>query len=394
MELLSPAGDLERCKFALLYGADAIYASGKKFSLRANATNFTDEELEKCSKLVHSFGKKLYVPVNIIFHDKEAEDDLLSYLKFLEKIGVDAVIVSDPIVWETINEHNIKLDIHISTQASTLNSRACKFYEKIGATRVVLARETTKEDIAIIKNNTSLELEVFISGAMCTSFSGRCVLSNYLTNRDSNRGGCVQACRFSYDCPQLNNKFEINSKDLNMVPYIKDLNDLGVASLKIEGRMRSIYYIATILSTYKSLIKKIETKSLNDEYISYCEEMINRASNRESIVQYFNANRSESTQYYTNGLREEANQDFLGLVLNYENKHIIVEVRNYFKIGDVVQIFDYENNNYEFKIDKLYDEDDNEITVANKPKTIVKIPFNKKIIKNSMIRKKVFDILN
>lgn len=392
MELLSPAGDLERCGYALLYGADAIYASGKKFSLRANATNFTNEELEKCSKLVHSFGKKIYVPVNIVFHDREAEDDLLGYLKFLESIGIDAVIVSDPIVWETINENNINLDIHISTQASTLNSRACKFYERIGATRIVLAREATKEEIIRIKNSTSLELEVFISGAMCTSFSGRCVLSNYLTGRDSNRGGCVQACRFSYDC-KLNNKFEINSKDLNMVPFIKDLYEIGVESLKIEGRMRSIYYIATVLSTYKSLIKKIENNSLSDEYINYCNNLINRASNRESIVQYFDENISETTQYYTNGLREEANQDFLGLVLDYKNKHIIMEVRNYFKVGDKVQIFDPNGQIYEFVIERLYNEDNNEITIANKPKTVIKIPFNKKIIKNSMMRKKVFDIL-
>ena len=393
MELLSPAGDLERCFFALLYGADAIYASGKKFSLRANATNFTNEELEKCAKMVHSFNKKLYVPVNIIFHNKEVEDDLLEYLKFLEKIKVDAGIVSDAIVWDLINKNNLKLEIHISTQTSTLNSRACKFYEKVGATRIVLAREATKEEIIRIKKNTSLELEVFISGAMCTSFSGRCVLSNYLTNRDSNRGGCVQACRFSYDCKSINNKFEINSKDLNMIPYVKDLYDIGISSLKIEGRMRSIYYIATVLTTYRNIIKKIESKTLNDEYINYCEAIINRASNRDSICQYFNSNVDETTQYYTNGFREEANQDFLGLVLDYKNKHIYLEVRNYFKIGDTVQIIGPNDKVYEFTIDKILDENDSKVDVANKPKTLVKIPFNKPVEKHSMMRKKVFDIL-
>ena len=393
MELLCPAGDLERCYFALLYGADAVYASGKKFSLRANATNFTNEELEKCAKMVHDFGKKIYVPVNIIFHDLEAEDDLLDYLKFLEKIKVDAVIVSDPIVWDMIKKEKIDLEIHISTQTSTLNSRACKFYEEIGATRIVLAREATKEDIEIIKENTNLELECFISGAMCTSFSGRCVLSNYLTNRDSNRGGCVQACRWAYDCHQKN-KFEMNSKDLNMIPYIATMSSIGVDSLKIEGRMRSIYYIATILFTYKKIIEKISTRSLNDEYINYASSIINRASNRESIPQFFDGNFDETTQYFTQGKREESNQDFLGLVLDYENGNIILEVRNQFSVGEIVQVFSSSGKVKEFIIEEILDEDNKKIDRANKPKSIVKIPSNEKFEKNSMMRKKVFDILD
>ena len=391
MELLSPAGDLERCYFALTYGADAIYASGKKYSLRANATNFTNEELEKASKLVHSFGKKIYVPVNIVFHDEEVEDDILDYLRFLEKIKIDAVIVSDLFVCDLINKNKINLDIHISTQASTLNYRAMKFYEMMGAKRVVLAREASKEDIINIKKHTNLEIEVFISGAMCTSFSGRCVLSNYLTLRDSNRGGCVQACRWSFN---MDDKlFEIGSKDLNMVPYIESMSKLKIDSLKIEGRMRSIYYIATIISTYKGILKKIESNSLTDAYINYCEQIINRASNRESISQFYNGLKDYTTQYYVNGKREESNQDFLGLVLDFKNNKIKLEVRNYFENGEIVQIFSPNGDIIEFEINKIYDEDGNIISKANKPKSIVYLPYIGKIQKNSMMRKKVFDIL-
>ena len=391
MELLSPAGDLTRCYYALLYGADAIYASGKKFSLRANAINFTNDELKKCVKMVHKFNKKIYVPINIIFHDDEINDDLLAFLKFLEKIHVDGVIVSDLFVIDMINKHKMDIDIHVSTQMSTLNSRAMKFFENLNVKRVVLAREASKDDIKYIKENSNLEIECFISGAMCTSFSGRCVLSNYLTLRDSNRGGCVQACRWAFKNGDKN--FEICSKDLNMVRYIKEMNDLGVESLKIEGRMRSIYYIATILTTYRNIIKKIETNSLTDEYISYCEAIINRASNRESTPQYFGFEKGASTQYYKDGADEVSNQDFLGLVLDYKDNLIKLEIRNYFTVGDVVQLFSPNGKIYEFTVNKLFDEDMREINVANKPKTVVYLPFSKKIQKNSMIRKKVFDIL-
>lgn len=249
IELLSPAGDKERLFFALLYGADAVYLGGQNFGLRANATNFTDEELEECVKYAHSLSKKVYVTVNIVFHEEDLEG-LEEYLKFLSEIGVDAIIVSDPVVIEISKKNSYDFEIHLSTQASTLNSRVVKFFMEQGVKRVVLAREASKDDIIRIKKETGIELECFIQGAMCTSFSGRCVLSNYATNRDSNRGGCAQVCRWTFKT-DTGADFEMMPKDLNMIENIESMISIGVNSFKIEGRMRSIYYIATVLHTYK-----------------------------------------------------------------------------------------------------------------------------------------------
>ena len=195
IELLAPAGDLERLKLAFHYGADACYIGGKDFSLRANAKNFSLDDIKEACNYAHSLNKKVYVTVNIVFHNEDL-DGLVKYLKELEKLNVDAVIVSDIAVVNLINENNINLEIHLSTQASTLNSYAASFWKNLNVKRIVLAREASKDDIKAIKDKTHLDLEVFIHGAMCTSFSGRCVLSNYCTNRDSNRGGCAQVCRW------------------------------------------------------------------------------------------------------------------------------------------------------------------------------------------------------
>ena len=194
IELLAPSGNLERLKIALLYGADAVYIGGYEYSLRANAINFSRDELKEATLFAHQHGKKVYVTVNIVFHNKDLEG-LKEYLEELASIQVDAVIVSDIAVIETIRENHIPLEIHLSTQASTLNYEAALFYKKLGVTRIVLAREASREDIKDIKDKTGLDLECFIQGAMCTSFSGKCVLSNVATNRDSNRGGCAQICR-------------------------------------------------------------------------------------------------------------------------------------------------------------------------------------------------------
>ena len=252
-ELLAPAGDLQRLKIALLYGADAVYIGGSLFGLRANATNFTIEEIKEGVSYAHSLNKKVYVTVNIVLHNKEIKH-LLNYLKQLEETKVDAIIVSDPAIMDMALK-NTNLEVHLSTQQSTLNYEAVDFFKKQGVSRVVLARESSKEDIKKIKENVDIELEVFIHGAMCTSYSGRCVLSNYFTNRDSNRGGCSQVCRWDFDLlDDSNNKIEGNkpftfcTKDLSMLSYIPELIDMKVNSFKIEGRMRSLYYIATVVS--------------------------------------------------------------------------------------------------------------------------------------------------
>jgi len=225
-ELLAPAGDLERLKIALMYGADAVYIGGP-FSLRANASNFTKEEIKEGLEYAHKLNKKVYITVNIAMHNKEYKN-ILSYLKDLDNIGVDAIIVSDPGIIELAKKHT-NLEIHLSTQSSSLNKEAIEFWQKEGVSRVVLARECTKEDIIDIKQNTNIELEVFIHGAMCASYSGRCVLSNFLTNRDSNRGGCSQICRWDFDLFEENNHlkgekpFTFCTKDLSLLKYIPDL---------------------------------------------------------------------------------------------------------------------------------------------------------------------------
>lgn len=389
IELLSPAGDMERLKFAYLYGADAVYLGGTSFGLRANATNFDDEELKTAVEYAHNLKKKVYVTVNIVFHNEDL-DGLCEYLKFLSSIGVDAVIVSDPLVISTIKKENIDLEIHLSTQASTLNSRAVKFYMNEGVKRIVLAREASREDIKRIKKETGVDLECFIQGAMCTSFSGRCVLSNYATNRDSNRGGCAQVCRWIFKNDE-NRDFTIMPKDLNMITNIQSMIEDGVNSFKIEGRMRSIYYIATVLHTYKKIIDKIMTNSLSDEYIKYAENIINRVANRESVSQFYDALPTENEQYYS-GRKEESNQDFLGLILDYKDQMATIEVRNYFKIGDRVQIFGPTMKTQEFTIEKIYDNEGNDIDLCNHPKEIIKIPVPFECEINSMMRTKVFDI--
>lgn len=388
IELLSPAGDVERLKFAFLYGADAVYLGGRNFGLRANATNFSNDELRENTLYAHSLGKKVYVTVNIVFHNEDLEG-IKDYLKFLSEIEVDAIIVSDPVVIKTLKDENIDLEVHLSTQASALNSRVAKFYKDLGVKRIVLAREASKKDIERIKKETNAELECFIQGAMCTSFSGRCVLSNYATNRDSNRGGCAQVCRWTFETED-NQEFEMMPKDLNMVKNIESMINVGVNSFKIEGRMRSIYYIATVLHTYRRIIEKIRTNSLTDEYISYATNIINRVANRDSTPQFFETLPGVNEQYFC-GRQEESNQDFLGLVLECKDNVITLEVRNYFEKGEVVEIFGPKMDNIEFKIDEIIDEDGNNLECCNHPKSIVKIKVPEFCDTYSMMRVKMFD---
>jgi len=391
VELLAPAGDLERLKLAFHYGADACYIGGKDFSLRANAKNFSLEDIKEAVTYAHLLNKKVYVTVNIVFHNEDL-DGLIKYLKDLSYIGVDAVIVSDIAVINIINENNIDLEVHLSTQASTLNSYAASFWKNLGVKRIVLAREASKEDIKAIKENTGLDLEVFIHGAMCTSFSGRCVLSNYTTNRDSNRGGCAQVCRWMFDIKNSDNTFMMMPKDLCMANYIKDLIDLGVNSFKVEGRMRSVYYVASIIMTYRELIDKINNNSLNKEDLDYSIAILNRTANRESAPQFFEGLPTYKEQYF-NGREEQSNQDFLGIVLSYDEKSemAIIEERNYIKKGDVVEFIGPNLETFTYEVNKMYDEDDNLIEAARHPKMIIKLPISHKLFKDDIMRIKVFD---
>lgn len=391
VELLAPAGDLEKLKIAYLYGADAVYCAGKKFGLRANANNFTLEELKTAVEFAHSLNKKLYVTVNIIFHEKELEG-LVEYLKELDQIGVDAVIASDILVMKKIQELNLKLELHVSTQASILNSEAALFYKNLGATRLVLAREASLEDIKEIKEHTGLELECFIHGAMCTSFSGRCVLSNYCTNRDANRGGCAQICRWIFNIEDKKDVFSMTPKDLNLIEYIVDMVNAGVNSFKVEGRMRGIYYIATVILVYRRILDKISANTLSKGEINYYLDILNRSANRDSAPQFIKEIPTKNEQYFL-GRQELSNQDFLGLVLEYdeENKMVTLEQRNYFKVGDIVEFFGPNMETFTYQVAKIYDEEGEKIEIANHPKMVVKLPIEAKLSKYDMMRIKVFD---
>lgn len=391
IELLAPAGDLERLKVAIDYGADAVYLGGPILGLRANAKNFTYEEIKEGCIYAHERNKKVYVTVNIVLHNKEA-NLVEESLKQLEKCGVDAIIVSDPAVI-SIAKKNTNLEIHLSTQQSTLNIEACRFWKKQGVSRIVLGREVSKEDILEIRKNVDIEIECFVHGAMCAGLSGRCVLSNYLTNRDANRGGCSQICRWDFDLrdKDLNlikgeNNFTFCSKDLSMLTVLPDMIKCGISSLKIEGRMRSIYYVATIVNIYRKAIDEY----YENECIKNIEEkikIVRRCANRDSIVQFFNGVNDYTCGYY-NGRFEESNQDFLGVVLEYNNKTkvAVIEQRNYFKKGDIVDIFGPKHETYTIKIDDIFDENNNIIDVVRHPRQVISMVIDKDIKSGDIIR--------
>lgn len=392
IELLAPAGDLERLKMACLYGADAIYIGGTNYSLRANALNFSNEDIKEAVLYAHSLNKKVYVTINIVFHDKNLKG-IEEYLKYLDSIEVDGIIVSDVAIMDLWRKLNLKTELHVSTQASSLNHLTVNFYKKIGAKRVVLAREARKEDIKKIKEYTNIDLECFIHGAMCTSISGRCVLSNYATNRDSNRGGCAQVCRFTFTPDNSDQIFSMTPKDLNMVSNIKEMISIGVNSFKVEGRMRSIYYIATVIYVYRRLIDKILDNSLTDGYTRYCLDILNRCANRDSTEQFFNKLPGKDEQYFL-GRDEISNKDFLGFVLDYneETNGVTLEQRNYFKPGDIVEFFGPNKEATTFEINEIYDENNTRIEVANHPRMIVKFKCQIKLEKYDIMRVKMFDI--
>lgn len=389
VELLAPAGDFEKLKFAFLYGADAVYFGGQNYSLRANARNFNNLELKEATDFAHSLNKKVYVTVNIVFHDADFAG-LDEYLKYLNDINIDGAIISDISVIKRIQELNLNIPACLSTQASLLNTRALKFWKKLGVSRVVLAREASKEEIKKIKD-TGMEVETFIHGAMCTSFSGKCILSNYMTLRDSNRGGCAQVCRWNFeiaDKPDLT----ITPKDLNMIPFIEDEIKMGVDSFKIEGRMRSIYYVATVLLAYRRLIDAAIDNTLTPGLKMYYLNILNRCANRESTPQFYDKIPGVNEQYFT-GRKEESNQDFLGVIIDYDeiNNIATIETRNYFKIGDEVQFFHPQIETFNYKINTIYNDSMEKIEVSNHPKNIIKLPISKKLEKNTLMRLKVFD---
>lgn len=391
VELLAPAGRIENIYFAFHYGADAVYFGGQNYSLRANAKNLNLDEIKEATTLAHSLGKKVYVAVNIVFHDQNFAG-LEEYLKSLDEIGVDAIIASDLSVVKMASELTLNFEVHLSTQASVLNSKSAKFWQSLGVKRIVLAREASRENIMAIKK-MGIDVECFIHGAMCCSFSGKCILSNYVTGRDANRGGCAQICRWNFAC-ESGPDLLITPKDLNMVPFIKDMLDIGVNSFKIEGRMRSIYYIATVILVYRRIIDKILTNTLTEKEEKYYLNILNRCANRDSTPQFYDKLPGVDEQYFV-GREELSNQDFLGLVLDYDAKENLVKIeqRNYFKVGDIVQFFGPDTPTFEATITEIYDENKEKISVARHPQMIVYLKIDQKLQKNDMMRIKVFDII-
>lgn len=392
VELLAPAGDLTRLKIALHYGASAVYIGGPLLNLRANAVNFTYEDIEEGVKYAHNLHKKVYVTVNIILHNKDSKE-VLSYVKKLEELNIDGVIVSDPAVIKIVKE-NTKLNIILSTQQSLLNYEALSFYQKQGIKRVVLGRECTRDEIKEIIDKTDIEVECFIHGAMCACYSGRCVMSNFLTGRDANRGGCSQICRWNFDLYDENmnqikgeKDFTFCSKDLCMIKYIPDMIDIGIKSFKIEGRMRSSYYIATVVSTYRKVIDEYYQDKKHYKLNPNYQKILNRCANRDSIVQFYNGVFDSTCSYYNNRV-EISNQDYLGIVRDYDktNKLVIIEQRNNFKLNDKVVIFGPNHEDITFTIEKMYDETSEEITSAPHPKQIIKIKLDKQVEPDDMMR--------
>ena len=388
IELLSPAGDLERLKVTLLYGADACYIGGYKYGLRANAVNFSIDEIKEACKFAHNLGKKVYLTMNMVFHNEDYEE-VKDYIKEVVESGIDAFILSELNLVKYIKENYPNVEVHISTQNTNTNYLSVKFLKSLGVDRVVLAREVGIDDIEKIGHLVDVDLEVFIHGAMCTFYSGRCALSSYFTNRDANRGGCSQVCRFLFK-DEKDSFFSLATKDLNLIDYITKLIDLNVASLKVEGRMRSIYYLATVIGTYRKLIDKYISNTLTDEDINKFKENLERVSNRENSSQYMKNEIDYNDQYYLTERSEKSNQDFLALVLSYDRKEKILYLkqRNLFSKGDNVVLFTPKDE-LSFVVDEIYDDKNNLIEVANQADSYVKIKLDVdfEVDKYAMIKK-------
>ena len=375
-ELLAPAGDLEKLKIAILYGADAVYIGGQQFSLRARASNFGLDEIAEACHFAHERNKKVYVTTNIIPHNDDL-DGLKEYLMDLEQRGVDAIICASPIVIDTAKEHT-NLEIHISTQQSITNHESVRFWQDNGATRIVTARELDKDELRAMREQTDAELEVFIHGGMCVSYSGRCTLSNTMTDRDANRGGCAHSCRWNYDLYDGDKRlsedefFSMSSKDLQTVRHISDLIDIGIDSLKIEGRMKSLHYIATVVSTYRRLIDNI-TDELDVDLPKYLLE-IKKAENRLTSHGFMAGMTTIHEQLY-NMRSEEPSQEFIGLVVDYDPSTLLatIQQRNKFSVDDDVEVFGPGYDPIKFRIESILDESGQLVDTAPHPKQLVRI---------------------
>ncbi len=402
IELLAPAGDLEKLKMAIIYGADAVYLGGEAFGLRKASKNFGIEEIQEGVNFAHERGKKVYVTLNIVPHD----DDMVGleeYVTDLERIGVDAVIVSDPGMYTVIRNTIPNMEIHISTQASVTNYQTIMFWYNLGARRIVLARELSFEEI---KNITSklpedLDIEAFVHGAMCMSYSGRCLISNYMTGRDANRGDCAQPCRYKYYVVEEKRPgeyfpveehdegtFLFNSKDLCMIQHLPEVIDSGIISLKIEGRVKSSYYVATVIRSYRMAIDEYMKDPENYKYNKDWLKEIKKVSHRDFTTGFYFGQPKDDAQVYTDSSYIRG-YDFVGMILDYdpETKIATIEQRNRIFVGEEVEVFGPGKDYFTQKIENMWDKADNEIEVAPHAQQILKIKMDYPVEKYDLIRK-------
>ena len=388
-ELLAPAGDLEKLKIALLYGADAVYIGGTSFSLRARASNFTIESIAKAVSFAHDLGKKVYITANMIPHNEDLAG-LDDYLLELQKIGVDAIIAASPYIIDRALSITT-IPVHLSTQQSVTNSLLTNYWFDYGIERVVLAREMSIDDIKTISHNAKGELEVFIHGGMCVSYSGRCTLSNSMTDRDANRGGCAHSCRWHYTLYHQNNQigendsFRMSSKDLDSIDYLSELLALGISSLKIEGRMKSAHYIATIVYVYRMMIDDYYNQTMKP--LNYYREEIQKAENRKTSHGFFGGITTPEQQLYNDELTLP-NQDFIAIGYHYnvESNIATVEQRNNFKSNIKIEVISPGKLPVQIDIKEIWDEEGNVIEVARHPLQKIKFQSPISIGRYDMIR--------
>lgn len=407
IELLAPAGDLERLKTAFIYGADAVYIGGEIFGMRSAAKNFNKEDMAEGVKFAHERGKQVFVTVNIIPRNEEFEQ-LEAYLKELEEIGVDAVIVSDPGVFSVVKKVVPNMEIHISTQASTTNAASATFWYNQGAKRVVMARELSFEEIKEIRDNSpeEMDIEAFIHGAMCMSYSGKCVISNYTTGRDANRGACAQSCRWKYTLVEeqengdyekvLDNvdaEFFFNTKDMCMINYIPQIIESGINSFKIEGRMKTAYYVATTVRAYRMAIDEYIKDPENWKFNPMWLEELKKGSHRHFSEGFYLGKTSTRDQNYESASYVR-NYDFIGVVRGHEEESglVIVEQRNRMFVGDEIEIIGPYKETMYGKILEMYNEENEPIESAPHAKQIVKMKLDIPVEEHYMLRKPITTI--
>lgn len=397
IELLAPAGDLERAKTAIRFGANAVYLGGKRFSLRSRASNFDLCDIKEACDYANEHGAHIHVTVNMIPHDEDL-DGLEDYLKELENAGVTAVIVASPSIIQVVKKVAPKLEVHLSTQMSTTNLKAIEYYKRLGVDRIVFARECNLEEVTFIAKNSPIPTEAFIHGGMCVNYSGRCTLSNAMTLRDANRGGCAQSCRWKYHLLQdkqevstMDNLFSMSSKDLMAVEFMYDLMEANVASLKIEGRMKSAYYIASVVHAYRKCIDEIGLtgQRLSPERLAYYVDELAKAENRPTSSGFYRGLPTYRDHLYgINGAG--VTHDFVGVVLSYDeiSKTALIQVRNVFTINDELEVFGPKIDNESFIVQSIVNGDNCKIDIANQPMTEVRVPIPFTVYPEDMIRRK------